>query len=252
MFQLRKFAFALAFSLPFTVALVGCPGDDAADDDGGPSGNFCLHTCAADADCMVGGMDIGLTCQAGSCAGDSGGCADNNECIALFSGWQVACTAGGGECDAVGQVCIDVNGGVCAIPPSDVIMCETFLMEEMEVTDIDGNAVTVCGNPNAICSDGACIDPCQSDADCSANPTAPVCNTGTGLCECGTDADCAMAGAGAPACVNGRCGCAEDQNCVDASLGDVCYDGYCGCSGDDVCSSVQNPFDGGSISCKSN
>lgn len=252
-----KFALAAAFSLPFALSLSGCPGDGSGDDEAGPSGNFCLHTCTADTDCTVGGMDLGLTCQSGTCTGeDAGGCTSNDECIAQLSGWTMACTSGGGECDALMQVCVDVGGGegLCATPPSDVITCDSFGFMDYETTDIEGAPVTVCANANAECNaDGVCFSPCQSDDDCMAD-SAPVCNTGTGLCECSTDADCATIGdSAASVCNNGTCGCGVDQDCVDSAqaFGDVCYDGFCGCSGDEVCADVPNSFDGGQISCRS-
>ncbi|MEX1364523.1 MAG: hypothetical protein AB1Z98_15460 [Nannocystaceae bacterium] len=275
--------FALAFSL--CIPLSGCPGDDSGSDDTttstptsttdptgsgeetvtpetegmdetgtAPSGGFCLHQCEADGDCTVGGMDVGLTCQDNFCTGEApDACADDDECIALFSGWSagMACTAGGGECDALMQICLDVGGeGRCASGPSEFFMCETAGLDEIMTTDIDGNDVTVCGNASAQCGDnGVCFDPCTSDDDCLGE-AAPVCNTGTGTCECGEDSHCETLGLPAlSVCNGGTCGCGADENCVDGEAGDVCNDGLCGCSGDMACDGVDNAFDGGAISC---
>lgn len=229
---------------------------DATDtNDTNADGGFCIHQCSADADCLVDGQDLGLTCQDSLCSGDSSGCTDNAECVALFSGWVTACTAGGGECDMLGQVCVQAgDGGLCATPPSDFFMCDTVPgWAEIEVTDIDGNPVTVCGNPSAECNaDGFCFSPCSSDADCTSE-AYPVCDTNTGVCGCSSDADCATLGQPqASVCNAGVCGCGSDQNCVDGNAGDVCTaDGFCGCSGDAACANTENPYDGGMISCVS-
>ncbi|KIG12648.1 Endo-1,4-beta-xylanase A precursor [Enhygromyxa salina] len=266
------FLLPLALLLP----LAGCPGDDGAGDsnttDGGtaetsadtntdptegPDGMFCAHQCSADADCLVGGMDIGLTCQGSFCSGDApDGCTDNAECIAQFSGWMTPCTSGGGECDALSQLCVQgPDGGLCATPPSDFFMCDSVPgFSEIEVPDIDGTTVTVCGNANAQCgADAVCFSPCQSDADCSS-AAYPVCDVGTGTCGCSADTDCATLGIPhLSVCSDGLCGCGEDQQCVDGDAGDVCNpSGLCGCSGDAACANVTNSFDGGMISCVGN
>ena len=288
--KLSQLALAFAFLAPLT----GCPGDDSGSDTdntnntegatdtpatdgetdtpgetddppatdgeddtstgGGPSGGFCIHQCEGDGDCTIEGMDVGLTCQDGFCAGEPvEGCTSDDECIAQLSGWEFGppCTAGGGECEAAMQVCLDVGGeGHCVSAPSEFFMCETAMLDEIETTDIDGNMVTVCGNAGAACGDdGFCFSPCQSDDDC-ASEAFPVCNTDTGSCECGEDAHCATLGnEGTSVCNGGVCGCGEDQNCVDGGQGDVCNDGFCGCSGDMACADVENTFDGGMISC---
>lgn len=216
-----------------------------------PSGGFCIHQCGADEDCTIGGMDVGLTCVDGLCTGESTGCTDDLECQAQFSGWIMPCTAGGGECDALMQVCVDVGGeGLCATPPSEFIDCATLMQDEIMTTDIDGADVTVCGNSTAACgAEGFCFDPCTEDADC-VSEAYPVCNTTSGLCECGDDSHCETLDVPqATTCVEGACGCADDQGCVDGGAGDVCNSGACGCSGDDACAKVENTFDGGMISC---
>jgi hypothetical protein len=227
-------------------------GDGDGDPTGDPEGSYCVHQCSSDADCELDGQDQGYTCVDNVCTYDAPDpCTGNEECVALFSGWQTACTSGGGECDDLGQVCITTDeGGLCATPPSDFIDCATLLMEEIEVPDIDGNLVTVCARTHAEChADGYCFLPCQGTADC---PSAayPICNVSTGVCECGQDADCATLGLPANSVCNaGTCGCGSDQNCVDGALGDVCNEGFCGCSGDMACEGVSNPYDGGMISC---
>jgi hypothetical protein len=273
------------FSLALVLPLAGCPGDDgsaeettfsttngteAGDGDGDPGDgdgdpgdgdgdtgdgdSFCAHQCMSDDDCLVGAQDVGLTCQDSFCSGDaSSGCTGNAECVALFSGWTMPCTSGGGECDGLAQLCVEADGGgLCATPPSDFFMCDTVPgWSELEVPDIDGNTVTVCGNANAECNDdNFCFAPCQSDVDC-ASAAFPICDTGTGLCGCGSDADCATIGEPhLSVCNAGMCGCGDDQQCVDGNAGDVCTgDGSCGCTGEAACANVMNAFDGGMISC---
>jgi hypothetical protein len=193
-------------------------------------------------------MSIDLTCVDNVCTSEDPGCTGDEECVALYSAWSTPCTAGGGECDALAQVCLDI--GLCATPPSDIIPCATLLMEEIQTTDIDGNPVVVCGHPDAVCNDdGFCFVPCASDEDCSG--AYPICDVGSGVCQCGTDADCATLNLPqASVCNAGSCGCGSDQNCVDGNAGDICTGtGSCGCSGDMACANVENPFDGGAYAC---
>jgi hypothetical protein len=222
---------------------------------GGLDGAFCAHQCSADADCLVGGSDIGLTCKDSFCTGDGGGdtCADDFECVALFSGWMTPCTAGGGECDAMAMVCIKYEGeGRCALPPSDFVMCDAFGFDDLEVEDIDGAMVTVCAKSAAECgANGACSVPCKADTDCTSG-AYPVCDTNTGICGCATDDHCATLGlAQASTCNAGLCGCGADADCVSGKAGDLCMSGSCGCSADAACADVTNSFDGGMISCVS-
>jgi hypothetical protein len=226
-------------------------GDGPETGDGDGDG-YCAHQCASDADCLIDGMSIDLTCVDSVCTSDSPGCTGDEECVALYSGWSTPCTSGGGECDALAQLCIDYGGqGLCATPPSDIIDCATLLMEEIEIPDIDGNLVIVCARSNAVCSEDAfCFLPCGSDADCVSD-AYPSCDVESGFCQCSSDADCATLGEPhMSVCNAGACGCGDDQQCIDGGAGDVCTtDGYCGCSGDTACAGVENPFDGGMYAC---
>jgi hypothetical protein len=225
----------------------------ACEGGGGTSSNFCVHRCTSTADCTIGGADRGLTCQDNVCtSGSTNTCTSNEQCTVELSLWTSACTAGGTECDtAIGEVCIEtVVGPRCAFTPS-TFPCDTITgFVELARMGVDGSPVTVCGDPRAECDgSGFCFSRCQTDADCSG--ATPVCNTSTGRCNCGTDAHCAMLELpDLAACVNGFCGCATDQQCIDGNAGDVCLpNGACGCSGDSACAGVQNPFGGGSIVC---
>ena len=237
-----KFALGILLAVPLALSFSAC-GDDG---NGGGGETFCLHQCSSDADCTINGMDVDLSCVDSRCTGEVEGCTTNDECVAQLSGWMTECTSGGSEC-MPGQICIEA--GLCAIESSDVVSCTDLMLDDIETNDIDGAAVTVCGQASAECSEGACRVPCQSDDDCTAD-FAPVCNTATGNCECGTDEHCATTGnAATSVCNAGVCGCGSDQNCVDGDAGDRCFSGTCGCSNDDVCDGTPNNFDGGSITC---
>ena len=227
------------------------PTDSA--DTGDPDGSYCAHQCRTDADCLVGGTDTGYTCVDSFCVSDLTQCGTDDDCVALFSGWSQGqpCTAVD-QCAPMTQTCLDLEGeGHCVTVPNDFISCDQLNMVELSMTDIEGNPVTVCGQPDAICLDaGYCHLPCKSDTDC---PSAayPACNVGTGFCECTSDAGCESLGlAAASVCHEGTCGCGTDQDCVAAGFGDLCLPaGGCGCSGDEACAGVTSSFDGGMVSC---
>lgn len=222
-------------------------------DTGSGDGMYCTFECAADEDCQVMGMDIGLTCESNRCAGEAPtGCTDDDFCIAQLSGWSagMACEAEA-DCAALMQHCVEVAGaGHCATGPTEFVTCETLMMDEIETTNIDGDPVTLCGNSNATCrDDGICFDPCTSDDDCFES--APVCDTATGICGCTEDAHCETLGVAAnSACLDtGACGCDSDDDC-DEAVGDVCTSlGICGCSSVDACEGFMNPYDGGTLVC---
>jgi hypothetical protein len=224
--------------------------ETTGDGDGDGNGDgYCAHQCTSDADCQINGMSVDLTCVDNVCTSADPGCTDDDECVALYSGWTTPCTAGGGECDGLGQICLGNN--LCATPPSDFIDCAALGMEEVNAIDIDLNPVVVCGQPTAICNDDAfCFLPCASDDDCLSD-AYPSCDVGSGLCQCGSDADCATLNLPqGSACNAGYCGCGSDQDCIDGNVGDVCTGaGYCGCSGDMACANLANPFDGGMYAC---
>jgi hypothetical protein len=221
---------------------------------GGGDAQFCQEECAGDADCTVGGQDIGLKCIDKRCASDIPPCTANEQCQAQFSGWFTECqddTA----CEALLQVCIDIgdpNAGRCATPPSDVIMCETLMQSEITAKKfMDGSDVQVCANTSSECHpDGYCFDPCESNTDCEMIAGLPMCNVGTGACECASDDDCKNSGVdGWAVCNNGVCGCGSDADCAGSDNADKCYDGACGCSDVAVCQ-ADPVFDGTTKVCE--
>ncbi len=206
-------------------------GDPTGDDDSSTTGSegeaVCKYSCAEDEDCRTNGADSGLTCS------DNGNCiiacAEDAECIALFSGWlAMACTTND-ECGA--GPCIDLgDGGGCATEPSDFFACEDAMLAEVEATDIEGNAVTVCGNAGATCTDlngdiTCTLDTEPTSCDEVGCPDGLSCE-GDGLCHCTADADCETAGFGDT--------CNADTLCIA-----TCADA----------SECEFPFDGGEVDC---
>jgi hypothetical protein len=232
-------------------------GGDTTDDGDGPDttgdgDGYCVHQCTSDADCLINGMNVDRTCIEGACTREP--CTSDEACVALYSGWTTPCTSGGSECGPTLEICIDWGGeGLCATPPS-LHGCDPEFMsagQPIEVPDIHGDLVIVCGWPGTICSEDAqCLLPCDNNFDCDSD-AYPVCDVESGQCECGSAADCAMLESPHQSvCNTGSCGCSEDQQCVDANAGDVCMpDGVCGCSGDTACAGIENHYDGGMFSC---
>lgn len=188
---------------------------DPTDTDPTSGSMTCQHTCAADGDCTIGGMDVGLICQDSACT-LANPCAAAEDCVAQFSGWAfLPCTMGGGECAAAMQVCIDLGDGTggCATPPSEFVTCDLLMQTESEQTNLDdGMPVTVCANTAGECNtdNGYCYLPCVDDTTCGTQ----VCNTETSQCECDSDDDCGEGTCDAGACT--AAGCADDTECTNA------------------------------------
>ena len=248
--------------------------DPTTDPTGDPTagdGTFCQEQCAVDGDCTVMGFDAGLKCTDGRCAGS--GCADDNACIQQSSGWNMDCMDQAG-CPA--GACIDVGGGVgkCAVVPSEFVMCGALLQQEVMYPPIEGGAdIVVCANTDFKCTDGACTNPCESDAECVVAGLTQ-CDAGTGACRCADDAGCMAANPATPRCTEsgscgcatddncaatpntptcgpqGFCGCATDANCEAAGTGDRCFNGGCGCSDATACPAV-TAYDGTMFVCES-
>jgi hypothetical protein len=224
-------------------------------DTAGGDGMICTFECEVAEDCYVMGMDQGLMCEGNRCVGDVTiePCEDNDDCIAQLSGWAfgTACTTEA-DCAATMQHCVEVDGaGHCASGPTEFVTCATLMMEEVMVQNIEGDTVTLCGNPNAECrDDGTCFDPCAADTDCPMY--APNCDEATGLCSCSEDAHCeTLMSPAASVCLGtGACGCDSDDDC-DGVGTDVCITeiGLCGCSGAAACDDVTNPYDGTTVVC---
>lgn len=221
---------------------------EPSDPIGGPG--VCELSCD-DADaCRVGGTQVGL-CSRDVCSFPGTYCTSDVGCMAFLSGWEDPCTTTA-ACERPGTACIEIEAGLgrCATV-GDPESCSPEMLDAFSTQDIDGAAVVVCAVADAVCDDdGACVDPCQSDAHCSG-PAFPTCNLARQRCVCETDAHCESLGAPeTSACIDGRCGCDDDQDCVGAQTpANVCIDGRCMCSDASVCADMLNPFDGAIPTC---
>ena len=195
----------------------------------------CTPTCTADADCTLEGMAIGFACVEGACGLPP--CVDDIGCQLFFSGWSEPCTKTA-EC-FMGEACIDIGGGEgrCATQPGRSFKCADFGLIDLMKPALEGGAlIVVCGDTDAVCKDDACLRPCQTDEDCSADQGTPHCQPDMGQCTCTTDTECqATLQPGFNACIDGRCGCSSDADCASGTNVDVCVAGSCGCSSTAAC-----------------
>lgn len=215
--------------------VTGDPSDgETTGDPTGSGGGVCVYQCSADEDCLSDGTDLGLTCtKNGVCLNV---CETNDDCIAQLSGWSFQPCDSNDACAA--GPCVDLGDGAggCATEPTEFIDCATLMQAEVEVSDIDGNTVTVCGNDTGVCADIG-----NGDMTCTVD-VEPVTCVDTGCPEGFTCAE------------DGACQCDNDDACVD-TLGDeyTCgADGFCtapGCTDDSECNDAL-PFDGGEYVCQ--
>jgi hypothetical protein len=222
-----------------------------ASETGEPTGGAalmrCEPLCDADAECRIGGEDMGFRCLEGRCVYPP--CTDAEGCVADLSGWRKPCAADG-ECEPV-EGCIDIGGGAgrCALRPGMFACADFGLQEVMRPAIAGGEPVVVCGNPNAVCEAGECRAPCTADDGCAAEMGHPTCEVASGRCVCKSDQDCAGAMVpGFVACADGRCGCRTDSDCEGGPNVDACYGGACGCASDEAC--TVKYFDGAALACQ--
>ena len=203
-------------------------GLDTGDSESGgpPAGPACQHQCTTPADCFIDGEDLGLGCNGGTC---SVACAQDAECIAALSGWELVDCGGDGDCS--GGVCVDRGDGTggCSLQPSQGSCAEAGLVET-QATSINGGMVAVCGQPDAAC--------------------VPL--GAQNICIIGCVAEPASSCAGELTCEGDRlCHCAFDTQCVDTNTGNNCNnDGLCefACVGAEDC--PPGAFDGGMLVCQ--
>lgn len=243
-------ACTVLFLLSFAPSAAGCGDDKKGETTEGAMTievMRCESLCDADADCRLGGEDLGFRCRAGVCAYPP--CTSDAPCVAELSNWRRPCKAGA-EC-AAEEVCIDVGGGDgrCALAPGAFQCAEFGLSEVTRPALMGGAARTVCGNPDARCRQGECVAPCKGDDSCAPEMGHPHCDPASHACVCASDEECVAAGVpGYAACMSGRCGCRFDADCQGGTNVDACYAGVCGCSADAACTTPV--FDGAALSCR--
>lgn len=78
---------------------------------------------------------------------------------------------------------------------------------------------------------------CTSGAHCSDSSRGRYCNFSTSRCTCLSDNDCNGPGAAGARCLGGGqgCGCLAAADCEDNDAGAACVDGACGCNDDEDC-----------------
>ncbi len=192
--------------------------------------NFCQEECAGNADCLDNWV-----CDAGRCLPENyqPNCAEDIECVAVFSGWQTACQSDeecGGAANGT-QACVNVDGsGRCANIPNEFFDCAQLQMDQVRWPSIAGGDIDVCAQARAICGDqDFCMLPCRGDADCQS-AEYPRCDVETGFCRC-NPGTCRT---NASVCDEGVCHCQADGDCTEGAV-DVCVGGFCGCSGEQTC-----------------
>lgn len=203
--------------------------DETGNDPTGGGEATCQYRCDSDEDCFSNGMDLGFTCVDNTVCLPV--CESNEDCIAQLSGWSFQPCDSNDACAA--GPCIDLGDGAggCATEPTEFVDCATLMQAEVEVTDIDGNTVTVCGNDS-----GSCEDSGLGANTCVIEGEVTTCED-TGCPEgftCGED---------------GACTCDNDEACGDGS---VCTDdGFCvnPCADASECTDAL-PFDGGEYVCE--
>ncbi len=204
------------------------PSDSGTTDPTGGGGAACVYQCASDEDCTIDGTDLGLTCTGNSICLNV--CETDDDCVAQLSGWSFQPCDSNDTC--LSGPCVDLGDGAggCATEPTEFVDCAALMQAEVEVQDIDGATVTVCGNDS-----GTCGDIGNGDRTCTidAKPTSCeetgcgdgfTCDASDGVCRCDNDDACAAFGEGFTCGDDGACtapGCTDSSECD----GELPYDG---------------------------
>lgn len=264
-------------------------GDDAGQNDAGHhsdagsqsdagtqtgNGSICQEVCTQDADCFVGGSDVGLSCSEGRCRRLDPACVNDALCTAQGSNWGITSCTDDSQCTGLSPAarCVDLDGtgpgtaGGCAEDATNGCQFRT----EVTAVAIGGGNIQVCGTLHLCNSTTSKCDraPCADNSDCSglfdkcdvARGKCVVCFvdadcaggaftkcTPTGICGCAGDSQCT--GTFTKCSATGQCGCAGDSQCANSLLGNVCNltTNVCGCA--DASSCTQSQYDGTTHAC---
>ena len=158
----------------------GDPTSATAESGPTPPGSACTYTCSVAADCLAGGMSYGHTCQMGKCVIP---CSSDDGCVAFFSGWLIETCTQSSDCEL--GTCVAFEGGNgCAFTP-DIGPCADIGLDEVQRMTTEGDMVSVCAEPDAICVDPGtgmeCVVPCTDFVECYTRQTGEEC-TAVGEC----------------------------------------------------------------------
>lgn len=183
-----------------------------------PTGKECFRIeCAETAECCEGFVpDANCATYEAACSTDPG------QCLSYFSLCQ--CNQ---RCED--SLCVD-RGPRCTSDDHCAFVTTPYCIDQACVACREH---ADCPAAGARCLDGACVEPCTSDAEC---PLLYACEGGTCVEHgCDTDRECAfLLGDGRSVCREHECQvpCSVDLECDQASF-EVCGDGACvfaGCS----------------------
>lgn len=190
----------------------GAASQDTADSAGGGGGllnvSICRYRCRDDADCAIGGMDLGYTCIAESCRL---ACTEDADCLATISGWHARPCESDDDCG--GDQCMDLGNGFggCAPAASETCGDDQTLIDAF---DIDGERRAVCAADHLECGYSGRCQACGPDCELEGCAEGFKCDY-VGLCGCETDESCVNAGIGDVCSPLGRCfwTCATPEDC---------------------------------------
>lgn len=199
----------------------------------------CTFACTSDEDCLLdGGDDDSEKCNPirHVCEDPTQACTLDAECLAPLSQWDTPCV-NDGECTANTEACVQANGqGYCAARPSaGSPACGVSNVAKILPRFGAAGTVEVCANADPRCFGHRCRPGCGAPNRPCGTGTGDTCNAATGLCECNTGGECSKTGVcGADkhcdtcettedcaatitdlACIQGRCGCGDPDECVD-------------------------------------
>jgi hypothetical protein len=220
----------------------GASGETNVRGDGGSSGQgglppvaaSCSFTCANDDDCLIGQNDS-QKCNVVShkCEDPATACTADVDCLVSQSFWFFTCDDDDG-CDPDYERCVDAGGkGYCAtLPDPD---CFGGVPRTFPRFGTAGT-IEVCASADPRCRGGACELGCGDETNGCEQGNGDTCSAVTGLCECTQGTECTTSGICGG---DGHCKqCANDDDCAatvaTTGLG-ACVEGKCGCANETTC-----------------